>query len=102
MFWGATTGVLDKMHEKKAIYFAISLVIMLSGAAASSFPKSAPIALGMAGLGAWKALMFVLVTFHIGSLKYHDNSVECLCSGIISTALVTTYWAYSSQEPLVR
>lgn len=109
IFMGAATGVLDNMQKNQpnwvrwgSFYFATSLVVMLNGLSAASFPSSTPQALGTAGFGAWKAYVYMLATFHVASLKFHSNVKECVCSMVVSTVLVTLHWGYSSQDPLVR
>uniref|UniRef100_A0A0A9HFJ4 Uncharacterized protein n=1 Tax=Arundo donax TaxID=35708 RepID=A0A0A9HFJ4_ARUDO len=108
MFWGAVTGVLDHLQKKKpewvhhcTIYFAISLVIILNGLSAAYFPKSAPLALFTSGLGAWTAFIFVLATFHIASLQFHAQLNEWLQSMAICATIVTYYWGWTAQDPLI-
>ncbi|TVU26231.1 hypothetical protein EJB05_28768 [Eragrostis curvula] len=111
MFWTAASGVLAVLEEEKlpavtekvhyrAIYFAISLGVMLTGLAASTFHDSFPLAPCFAGLGAWKAFMFVLATFHLASFKFHSNVDQCMLSMILSGLVVTFFWALGVQDPL--
>lgn len=123
MFWSVASSVLLDVQKKLdlspchitlsgvsltldpiscyVIYFGVSLTIMVSGLIAASFDSSI-MPTGLAGLGALKSLGFILITGHITSLKFHNEQDLCMYSMIVSASFVTTYWAFSAQDPLVR
>ncbi|XP_034593473.1 uncharacterized protein [Setaria viridis] len=122
MFWGTATNVIAHLEKKLVsaenladwvhyslahwvsnsfIYGAFALVLMSLGLCASTFPSSSPLAAGMAGLGGWQAFVFTLGTFHMASLKYYSNTEECFYSFLGAFAVITVYWGFAAQDPLL-
>lgn len=108
LFWGAATGFLvdlkkdDGLIEYVYLHSIITFILLLNGLVASTFHATAWYAACVAGLGSWSSLILFLGTAHLMSLKFHTYKTECRRSMIVSSVIVTSYWAFSVQDPLVR
>lgn len=114
VFWASATGVLSSQPNKQlnqesldqwaqysSRYAIVAVVLMLLGLCASTFPTSSLLAAGMAGLGGCMAVIFIVWTFLIASLKYYSNTEECFYHFLAASVVVISYWGFSAQDPLV-
>ncbi|XP_062182027.1 uncharacterized protein LOC133886292 [Phragmites australis] len=108
VYWSGAIATLMEMNKTQptetfclVLYLLVSLILMLVGVAAATFPSITPWKMGFAGLGSWQAMMFVLVTFHLATFKLHLKPMYSWISMVISSILVSTFWGICAQDPLV-
>ncbi|KAL6868215.1 hypothetical protein ACP4OV_015060 [Aristida adscensionis] len=108
MYWRGTIMALTQMSKIRAdvsyicsLGFTICLLLILLGGIAARLPARAPWSQGVAGLGAWQSLLFILGTFHVDTFQFHPEALYSFCSMLICATLVTIYWGYSAQDPLI-
>lgn len=78
--------------SKCALYFAFSLLCMLLGIIASSFPESAPFAMEVSWNGSLQALLFANACFHLSVMEYYADPQQMFVSFIIVSTMVSIIW----------
>lgn len=108
LYWTDAGSMLTKTHQNHpivayvgVIYSLVVLLLNLAGVAAATFPSTTPWAMGIAGLGSWQAVLYVLATFHFSIFKIHPKPWHCSISFFVSASFVSIFWGIYAQDPVV-
>ncbi|TVU26169.1 hypothetical protein EJB05_28705, partial [Eragrostis curvula] len=105
LIWRDNAALLNKInlydHSTAyacTLYFTFSLLCMLLGMIASSFPESAPLANSIAWNGALQAVIFMIASFHLNLIEFYANVQHLYTSFIISSSMFTIVWCFFTKK----
>ncbi|KAL6868209.1 hypothetical protein ACP4OV_015054 [Aristida adscensionis] len=105
MYWKDSNALLKKLYDQDkklgsagAVCMTISLLSMILGLTASTFPKTAPYVTAISAHGALHAILFIVTSVHLEIFEMYPKDIVFISWGI-SCGLSTLYWSMSAQEP---
>ncbi|OEL20154.1 hypothetical protein BAE44_0018826 [Dichanthelium oligosanthes] len=109
MTWIDKAVLLDRVYQYNhtaaqicTVYLTIALVSMLLGIIASSFPDTAPCAMGVAWNGTLQVFLFLIALVHINLVAVYPELLHLTISFILISVLLSIYWFFCARDPTVR
>ncbi|RLM58255.1 uncharacterized protein C2845_PM18G02580 [Panicum miliaceum] len=104
MLWKDTYSLTKKLHgvypvaaAMSSILFLLALLFILLGLAASTFSRSAPHAMALAGNGGLWSVLFIIVAAHFEMMDILPMVLLAI-SCVIFSSIFTIYWYFCSRD----
>ena len=104
MLWKDTYSLIKKLHGDyplaaaiSSMFFLLALLFILLGLAVSTFSRSAPYAMAIAGNGGLWSVLFVIVAAHFEMMEFLPMALLFISCVMFST-IFTVYWHFCARD----